>query len=52
MTVTSNDRGLDGELEGTGVSQHPWKLEYCSDLGGTGSRAIERELAIGYYIRG
>ena len=30
LTVASNDRDLDGELAGTGVAQHPGKLEFCS----------------------
>ena len=33
-------------------AQHPGKLEYCNAFGGAGSRAIERELARGYYLRG
>ena len=33
LTVASNDRDLDGELAGTGVAQHPGKLEICSVCG-------------------
>ena len=52
LTVASNDKELDRELEGIGAAQHPGKLEFCGAFFGVGSRSLERELARGLYLRG
>ena len=41
LTVASNDRDLDRELEGSGVAQHPGKVEYCGLFDNSVTQEVE-----------